>query len=389
MRDLGPEELLFTDRTGVRADLQDVIYDGLDVDYRDRYPALLHLLNGGAPAHRLYACAMLASWGVPDALRTIAQWASDPAVTPWADAPVTFERFGGADAAFELLTDAVGTAAEALGRDATVDALRAEAIRAILGAYDRVFVGRAVATVLDLDPALAARVRDQVGPAVERALEALRGAPAFDLRTQTASLIGALAAIDDDHAASAAEALLVQVGRWTPAVNEVASALGHGTGPATFGVLERLAEHGAPSVQALARESLGRRRAAVVANLAEGMCAARTTSEADLLDALGVTLDAPPLGGTAARVRGGDIPTFEVDVPDGTLTRADLDARLGEPRRLPQTGAHASILLWYGVAVPDAAHACSVFARFEKEPRPVSPVASVLLRLDPARPVRT
>src|SRR5262245_53356795 len=85
VRELGPEELLFTDRTGARADLQDVIYDGLDVDYRDRYPALLHLLNGGAPAHRLYACAMLASWGVPGALRTIAQWASDPAATPWAD----------------------------------------------------------------------------------------------------------------------------------------------------------------------------------------------------------------------------------------------------------------------------------------------------------------
>ena len=255
-----PETLLFTDMAGDRADLQDVIYDGLDVDYSGRYPALLRLLEDGTAAHRLYACAMLASWAVPEALRTIARWASEPAATPWGDAPVTVERFGGVDAAFELLADAVRIAADARARDAAVDALRAEAIRAILAVFDRVYVGRAVFLALELEPALAARMRAEIGPAVDRALSTLRAQPAFDLATQTASLLGALAAIDDDHAARAAEALLANADGQTRTKNEVAYALRFGTGPASLAVLDRLADGGSESVRDLARESVAVRR---------------------------------------------------------------------------------------------------------------------------------
>jgi hypothetical protein len=49
---MDPEQLLFTAKAGNRADLQDVICDGLDVDYSDRYPALEQLLASGTPAHR-------------------------------------------------------------------------------------------------------------------------------------------------------------------------------------------------------------------------------------------------------------------------------------------------------------------------------------------------
>ena len=79
-----PDELLFTEKDGTRSSLQDVISDGLDVDYSDRYPALLHLLREGEPAHRLYSCIMLASWGMPEGLRTLIEWARDPGSTPWA-----------------------------------------------------------------------------------------------------------------------------------------------------------------------------------------------------------------------------------------------------------------------------------------------------------------
>src|SRR5262245_51012711 len=115
------------------------------------------------------------------------------------------------------------------------------------------------------------------------------------------------------------------------------------------------------------------------------MCAAKTTNEQDLLAALGVTLSPAPLGGTSARVRGGDIPTFEVELAASTFTRGDLDARLGEPQKLPRTGPGAPHNLAYAVDVAGVPHRCTVFARFASEPQPSTPVASVMFRLDPAR----
>jgi hypothetical protein len=126
------------------------------------------------------------------------------------------------------------------------------------------------------------------------------------------------------------------------------------------------------------------RRADLVKRLAERMCAAKSTSEQDLLEALGVGVKPAPLGGVSARVRGGNTPTFEVDLPEGVLLKGDLDARLGDSRQLPVTGPRASINLMYGVDVPGAAHRCSVFARFDREPSATTPLAAVMFRLDPA-----
>jgi hypothetical protein len=127
------------------------------------------------------------------------------------------------------------------------------------------------------------------------------------------------------------------------------------------------------------------RRADLVKKLAQRMCAAKTTAAQDLLEALGVAVNPAPLGGVSARVRGGDIPTFEVDLPEGVLLKGDLDARLGAPQQLPQSGLGASIALWYGVDVAGAAYRCSVFARVFRHPKPTTPVASVTFRLDSAR----
>jgi hypothetical protein len=236
-----------------------VIYDGLDVDYSDRVPALEQLAASGSPQHRLYATAMLASWGVPSALRSIAGWARAPESAPWAGTPVTFERFSGADSAFELLADALRISQDARGRDASTDALRAEAAGALLASFDRVYTGRKLAEVFDLDRPLRAAVASEIAPAVARGMVAARAA-SFDLATQTASLVGALAALDDAAAAAAAERLVAEHPDATRVHNEVAYAMRFGTGPATLAVLDRLAKSPQAAVRTNANESLGLRR---------------------------------------------------------------------------------------------------------------------------------
>lgn len=127
------------------------------------------------------------------------------------------------------------------------------------------------------------------------------------------------------------------------------------------------------------------RRASTVRKLAERMCSAKTTGDQDLLDALGVALSPAPLAGSSARVRGGDIPTFDVELAEGTLVRGDLDARLGAPQTSPRTGPGAAFNLAYDVDVAGAPHRCTVFARFASDPQATSSPASVMFRLDPPR----
>ena len=266
-----PEELLFTERDGTRTQLQDVIYDGLDRDYSERYPALLLLIQEGQPAHRLYACVMLASWGVPEGLQTLIQWARNPDATPWAEQPFTFDRFYGVDSSFEMMADAIQTSGD-IDRNNEVDALRTDATRALLGIYHRVYFGRSLMAALDLDDELTASVRAEIGLAVDRAIATAQASKVpFDLATQAAFLLGILASLDDDHAARAAEALLsseVATDRTTREVatdrttREVAYALGWGTGPATLTILERLILSPSASIRTDAQDSLSRRAAA-------------------------------------------------------------------------------------------------------------------------------
>jgi hypothetical protein len=174
---------------------------------------------------------------------------------------VTLERFGGADSAFELLADSIGIAQDARDRDATTDALRADAVRALLASFQRVYTGRKLYEVMDLDHALRDAVRDDIGPAVERGLAAARtGTLGFDMPTQVASLIGTLAAVDDAHAAKAAKTLLADHPGLVRTLNEIAYALRHGTGATTLDVLDQLAKSPHASVRQQANESLSRRR---------------------------------------------------------------------------------------------------------------------------------
>ena len=255
---LDPEHLLYTDLDGRRLSLQDVIYDGLDRDYSARHPALSRLLREGQPRHRLHACLMLASWGVEEGLRTLIQWARLPGSTPWADSPVTFDRFFGVDAAFEMMVEAVHVAGD-VERGGDIELLRVEATRALLGIHHHVYVARSMMLLLGSDQALAASVRSEIA-AVDRAIEEARARAApFDLATQAAFLLGLLAELDDAHAARVATTLLADHGDRLRTAREVAHALGWGTGPATRAVLDRLAEAPAASVREDARASLRRR----------------------------------------------------------------------------------------------------------------------------------
>jgi hypothetical protein len=256
-----PDDLLFMDKEGNRIQLQDVIYDGLDRDYSERYPALLRLMQEGGPAHRLYACVMLASWGVPEGVHTLILWAGDPDSVPWAAQPVTYDRHFGVDSAFEMLADAIRVAGE-LDRHDEIDLLRSDAVRALLGIYDRVYFARALMVVLDIDRALAASVEAAIALAVDRSVAAAQAeALPFDMATQAAFLLGPLASLDDTHAARAAEALLAAHAGKTRTLREVAYALGQGTGPATSVILERLAASPVESVRTDAQDSLSRRGA--------------------------------------------------------------------------------------------------------------------------------
>ena len=262
MASASPDDLLFTDLSGERVQLQDVIYDGLDVDYSARYPALQQLLRTGRADHRLYAAAMLASWGVEEAFRAVIVWTRNPDEAPWVGAPVTFDRISGADSAFELLASAIRISGELDARSPDVDRLRDDATRALLAIYHLVSFGRALYAALDLDRALAQRLASDIGNAVDATIAAANSMTeaGFDLATQAAWLIAVLGPLDDAHAARAAEALLADHGDNPRTVRELAHALGFASGPATRELLERLAGSPNASVQADAREALGRRK---------------------------------------------------------------------------------------------------------------------------------
>lgn len=255
MQGKSPDELLFTDKAGTRQQLQDVIYEGLDDDYSDRYPALVELIASGTPAHRLYAATMLASWGQPAGLRAITAWANQPQAAPWAASPVTFERFSGADAAFSMLADAIRVAGDLEGRTPEVDGLRDEATRALLAIYDRVAFERTLMVALDLDVPLSTRLAPEIAAAVDRTVAAAKAPAGFDLATQAASLIAILAKLDDVHAARAAEALLAAAPTNQRAAREVAYAMRFGNDATTRALLDRLCNSPDPALRDEARES--------------------------------------------------------------------------------------------------------------------------------------
>jgi hypothetical protein len=258
-----PDQLLFTDLEGRPLSLPDVIADGLDRDYSARFPLLRRLLDDGTPREQLYACAMLASWGVRDGFLKLIDWARAPEAVPWAADSVELDRFFGVDAAFVLLTDALRWAQHAPLTEVAAR-LRRLAIYDLLVIYPLVYFDRSMFVLLNLDHDLAWSEQGTITWAIEQALTAARNSePDFDLPTQIAYLIGPLAALDDVTAADRAEILLAYYPGRERTLRELAYALGLGTGPATLSILERLASSDSSSVRREATECLLRRAARV------------------------------------------------------------------------------------------------------------------------------
>lgn len=255
-----PETLLFTDREGKPAQLQDIIDAGLDGGYEDRIPELVGLLETGTPYEQLLACAMLVSWGHPEGFRTLIRWASDPAHTPWHAAPVTYDRVYGVDDSFAILADALKTS---FWNDANAELrqMQIDAARALLGIYNDYFFERSFALALTRDKSVAATLEPEICSAIENCLRALRAKKVgFDLAYQAASLLIPLARLNDEKAAYYADLFITQASDNARALREVALALAEGHGPKTLQVLERLKDSGNPAVAAEAEAAIARRR---------------------------------------------------------------------------------------------------------------------------------
>lgn len=255
---MSPAELLFSDAEGKATSLEDLIDDGLDGAYRDRVPALIELLHGGAPRDRLYACMVLTAWGVADGFTALIGWAEHPGSAPWGDHPVEVDRRHGVDAAFERLADAVRSS---LQLDPSPDLARWQqaAVRALLELYDRKFFGQAMQVVAS-DAAIRAACADAIIAAAAAAVRNSTAPPEpFDLGWQAALLLSPVARIDDTRAAELARELLrVQSGR-TRVAREVVLSLARGTGEATRQLLEELASSPVAALASDAAAALARR----------------------------------------------------------------------------------------------------------------------------------
>jgi hypothetical protein len=263
MTGVSPEQVLFTDADGRPISLEDLIDDGLDGAYLDRVPALKVLLRDGTPRDQLYACMVLVAWGISEGFETLIAWASQPDSVPWAGLPLVLDRRNGVDASFEKLADAVRTS---LQLDTTVDLEREQiaATGALLAIYDRTYFGTAMEVVAS-HPKIQAACAGLILAAAKAAIRRLAAPPEpFDLGWQAALLLTAVATTNDGEAAGLAEELLRVERDRARVARAVARSLGRGTGPATRGVLERLAASPLPDVAKDAVAALARQGRKVV-----------------------------------------------------------------------------------------------------------------------------
>lgn len=216
-----PEQLLYTDRQGEPATLDEVISDGLEGGYGDRLPGLRELCVNGSPVERTEACQVLVAWSDPAGLAELTRWAQSAA-------PVDFSP----------LVDAIRIGKYTAETEEAV-AGRVDAVRALLGIADREPIGEDLNDAIPGDNAFIARVAPQLRDALERSLTRRERVP-FDLLTEAAALVGPLASVDDEAAAAFAERLRKRDKRNARMLSNLVTAMGRGHGPRTLAVLEEL-----------------------------------------------------------------------------------------------------------------------------------------------------
>lgn len=238
-----PDRLLFTDASGRRVDVDDVLKGGLDGQYADRLPGLRALLRGGDPEHRFWAGYLLASWADPDGLRQLAEWAADPDHVPWGDTPISTHRFLGVDETFDLLAGAVHTSVLLYNGTPQLRALQLAAVKALLRLAPTHWLGSKLAGTLALDDDLLRQALPELNDAIQRSVGVLREGnepfPTHEL--QTLLLLELLVEADDAAAASVAADLVEPLAE-RHRLRNLAEATRHATGPRTAAVHQRLLE---------------------------------------------------------------------------------------------------------------------------------------------------
>ena len=421
---MSPDDILFVDIDGTFVGLEEVITDGLSRDYSERHPALRRMLREGDPRHRFYACLMLAAWGVRDGLMAVIDWAGNPGSVPWAGEPVTYDRFFGVDDSFARMAAALETARD-IELSATAAALRRAAARSLLLIYDQVYFDRSLYVLLDIDVEIAAATRPETEWAVAVAISAARDRAdylTYDMATQAAFLVGPLAEFDDDAAASAAENVMSLAPGWDRTLRELGLALSRGRGPATHGVLQRLAASSIAGVRTEAQKSLDRRGAPtdvarpsgvgddlaaidvpLIRSWSRKLCRLMFNSPTATADALGlgdlvtdefgqILTQSPPPDATQVRLglRKGAVDYVEITLSGRGMTRGHLDANLGVGREMPQVHPGTPRQVAYPqVSVIGAPFTCTIFAHFTDEPTPVAAVETLMLRRDRAAVTNT
>jgi hypothetical protein len=130
------------------------------------------------------------------------------------------------------------------------------------------------------------------------------------------------------------------------------------------------------------------------------LCRLPKGEPAEAAAALGLTGSLVPSGSDAYRIvpalpgtrevglsmRDGGVAYVRLHLLDSTVTRADLDARLGSGGPGVRIHPFERHPLLYSVTVPDAPYTCLVIARFDVDPAPATVVEEVTLRRDARAP---
>lgn len=236
-----PEELLFTDLEGDRVSFQDVVDEGLDGGYESRIPALIELLDSENPYYRLLSSVMLTSWGEAEGFQKLVEWAKNPEVTPWAEAPVVFERYTGADSAFEMIADGLRTSYYCED-EAQLTEWQVAATKALLAIYHKYYFGQTLALAIVKSKKRAIKVYNEIIAAIEASFNQLNEEQTtqFDLAFQVASLHMPLVDLDDKAAALYASRLILKFPDNIRMLKELIGALASGKGDDTLKVIKDL-----------------------------------------------------------------------------------------------------------------------------------------------------
>ena len=133
---------------------------------------------------------------------------------------------------------------------------------------------------------------------------------------------------------------------------------------------------------------------ALLLQWAERLCLTTSDDQAEIAHALGIeghvvgqeraVVDPPPAGTTWLKIvrHPADFVYLEMSLAGRGLTRAQLDAHLGEGRSIPRVHPYDDHRVAYYVQVAGASYKCALFAAFDRLPVQDAIAHEVTLRRD-------